>query len=47
MQIPAGEFEARCLQVMDEVEGTGREVVIPTRGRPVEELERELSVDGE
>lgn len=38
MKIPAGEFEARCLQLMDEVEETGREVVITKRGRPVARL---------
>ena len=38
MAIPAGEFKARCLQIMDEVEETGREVVITKRGRPVAKL---------
>lgn len=38
MEIPAGEFKARCLQLMDEVEETGREVVITKRGRPVAKL---------
>ena len=38
MAIPAGEFKARCLQLMDEVEETGREVVITKRGRPVAKL---------
>ena len=31
----AGEFEARCLAVLDEVAVSGREVVITKRGRPV------------
>ena len=38
MEIPAGEFKARCLQLMDEVEESGREVVITKRGRPVAKL---------
>lgn len=38
MEIPAGEFKARCLQLMDEVEETGREIVITKRGRPVAKL---------
>ena len=38
MEIPAGEFKARCLQLMDEVEASGVEVVITKRGRPVARL---------
>jgi prevent-host-death family protein len=38
MAIPAGQFKARCLQLMDEVAQTGREVVITKRGRPVAKL---------
>ena len=38
MEMPAGEFKARCLQLMDEVAETGREVVITKRGRPVARL---------
>lgn len=38
MEIPAGEFKARCLQIMDEVQQTGCEVVITKRGRPVARL---------
>ncbi len=38
MNIPAGEFKARCLQLMDEVEESGRELVITKRGRPVARL---------
>jgi len=34
----AGEFKARCLRVMDEVERTRRAVVITKRGRPVARL---------
>lgn len=40
MEVPAGEFKARCVQLMDEVEETGREVVITKRGRPVARLVR-------
>lgn len=38
MEIPAGKFKARCLQLMDEVEETGGEVIITKRGRPVARL---------
>lgn len=38
MEIPAGEFKARCLQLMDEVAATGRELIITKRGRPVAKL---------
>ena len=38
MEFPAGQFKARCLQRMGEVEETGREVVITKRGRPVAKL---------
>ncbi len=31
----AGQFKARCLRVMDEVQETGMEIVITKRGRPV------------
>ena len=34
----ATEFRARCYQLMDEVAGAGREVVITKRGRPVAQL---------
>ena len=36
-QMPAGEFKARCLAVMDSVQATGVPVVI-TRGAPVVKL---------
>lgn len=38
MTIPAGTFKARCLELMDDVASTGREVVITKRGRPVARL---------
>ena len=36
--ISASEFKARCLQLMDEVNDTGEEIVITKRGRPVSRL---------
>ena len=36
--LPAAEFKARCLAVMDEVEATGEEVTITKHGRPVAKL---------
>ena len=42
-QIPAGKFKVKCLQILDEVQKTRREVVITKRGRPVARL---LPADG-
>ena len=36
--IAAGEFKARCLQLMDDVNRDGVEVIITKRGRPVAKL---------
>jgi prevent-host-death family protein len=36
--ILAGEFKARCLKLMDEVNETGEEIVVKKRGKPVVEL---------
>ena len=36
--IPAGEFKAKCLKLMDEVDETGVPIVITKRGRPVSRL---------
>jgi prevent-host-death family protein len=33
--MPAGEFKAKCLAVMDEVQATGEPVIVTKRGRPV------------
>ncbi|HUP50525.1 MAG TPA: type II toxin-antitoxin system Phd/YefM family antitoxin [Thermoanaerobaculia bacterium] len=33
--VPAGEFKARCLALLDEVAETGREIVVTKRGRAV------------
>jgi prevent-host-death family protein len=38
MEIGAGEFKARCLRLMDEVQATGEEVIITKRGKPVAKL---------
>ena len=38
MQIPAAEFKANFLKIMDEVERTHDPVVITKRGRPVAKL---------
>ncbi|WP_419848309.1 type II toxin-antitoxin system prevent-host-death family antitoxin [Candidatus Poriferisocius sp.] len=36
--IPAGEFKAKCLKLMDEVNDTGEQIVITKHGRPVSRL---------
>ncbi len=33
--VPAGEFKAKCLALLDEVAETGQEVVVTKRGRAV------------
>jgi prevent-host-death family protein len=37
-KIPAGEFKARCLALMDDVRKTREPVVITKRGKPVAKL---------
>ncbi len=37
-EIAAGEFKARCLQLMEEVRASGVELVITKRGRPIAKL---------
>ena len=37
-EIAAGEFKAKCLQLMDEVQRDGIELVITKRGKPVAKL---------
>ena len=37
-QIAAGEFKAKCLGLIDEVDDTGQEVVITKRGKPKAKL---------
>ena len=36
--IPAGDFKARCLAIMDEVQAKRHAVVITKRGKPVAKL---------
>ena len=36
--IAAGEFKAKCLQLMDEVHQTGTTIIITKRGRPVAQI---------
>ena len=36
--MPAGEFKAKCLAVMDEVQATGQPVIVTKRGKPVARL---------
>ncbi len=38
LQIPAGEFKAKCLKLMDQVRDSGQEIVITKRGKPVAKL---------
>jgi prevent-host-death family protein len=37
-EIPAGEFKAQCLKLMDEVQHQRRQIVITKRGKPVARL---------
>jgi prevent-host-death family protein len=36
--VPAGEFKATCLELMDKVKSTGAEYVITKHGKPVAKL---------
>ena len=36
--IPAGEFKARCLALLDRVARTGEPLIVTKRGRPVAKL---------
>ena len=38
LTLPAGEFKARCLKLMDQVRERGEEIVITKHGRPVAKL---------
>ncbi len=33
--VPAGEFKAKCLALMDEVAASGETIIVTKRGRPV------------
>jgi len=37
-EIPAGEFKAKCLKLLDEVQQQRRQITITKRGRPVARL---------
>ena len=37
-EIPAGEFKAKCLKLMDEVAASGEELIITKRGKPIARL---------
>jgi len=37
-EIPAGEFKAKCLHLLDEVQQSRKELVITKRGKPVARL---------
>ena len=34
-RVPAGEFKAKCLALLDEVSITGQELIVTKRGKPV------------
>jgi prevent-host-death family protein len=36
--VPAGEFKAKCLALLDDVEGGRRTLVVTKRGRPVAQV---------
>lgn len=36
--VPAGEFKARCLALLDRVAETGEELIVTKRGKPVARL---------
>lgn len=36
--IPAGEFKAKCLKLLDDVQRTGEVIVVTKRGKPVARL---------
>jgi prevent-host-death family protein len=36
--VPAGQFKARCLALMEHVDRTGEEIVVTKRNRPVAKL---------
>ena len=38
MEIKAGEFKAKCLELMDRVNKGGEEIIITKRGKPVAKL---------
>lgn len=45
--IPAGEFKAKCLALLDEVAAGGMEIVVTKRGRPVAKISRAVEPERE
>ncbi len=43
--IPAGEFKAKCLAILDEVNATGEPVLITKRGKPVARVDVPIPPD--
>jgi prevent-host-death family protein len=46
-KIPAAQFKAQCLAVMDQVAQTGRPVVVTKHGKPVVQIIRAASQEDE
>lgn len=38
MRIPAAEFKAQCLRLLDEVASTRRSIIVTKRGKPIAKL---------
>lgn len=38
ISVPAGEFKAKCLKLLDEVAETGETIVVTKRGKPVAQI---------
>jgi prevent-host-death family protein len=38
IEIPAGEFKAKCLKLLDDVQQHHREIIVTKRGKPVARL---------
>ena len=36
--VPAGEFKAKCLKLIDQVAETGRPIIVTKRGKPIAQL---------
>ncbi len=37
-RVPAGEFKAKCLSLLDDVAQTGRPILVTKRGKPVAQV---------
>ncbi len=44
IEVPAGEFKAKCLALLDEVALTGKSLIVTKRGKPVARI---TSIDDE